>query len=162
MATAKVRTSGGVSIEADFTALERGTLQMKQARKALREKVRDEVQGVGEQEVLPAVRMASPSFVKSALAIRSRGTTAQVVTRLPLKRDRVVGLLEFGGLVTANVLPKSKQAVVVAGQPVAAVTTPRRYKGKHRMMDAVRGRADEFGEEVARRMTEVFGPFARA
>jgi hypothetical protein len=55
-------------------------------------------------------------------------------------------------------VPKKKRALVVNGQPVASVDTPRHYHGKHFMTDAVASRADRIAGAVLRHIMRVFDP----
>lgn len=53
------------------------------------------------------------------------------------------GLIEFGGTRRDVIRPRNKQALSFGGRAAAEVSTPRTYKGQHKMQKAIEFTADE-------------------
>lgn len=121
----------------------KATQEFKQARREINTRLKSAMEKAGKRVVLPEAKRRAGGLrvegvsVSSALVIRARSTTAFLTTSLRGKKARAVGLMEYGGTVHTPVLPKKKKAVLVNGQPIAAMTTPRHYTGRHFMTTAV-------------------------
>lgn len=149
-----------IRIDAD-----RATDEFKEARRNLRRRTGDAVQRAGEQVALPAARVLAGNLkvqgipTASTIVVKRAGVDAVLTTRLRGKLGRAVSLQEMGGTITATIRPANKKALVVNGQPVAAVYEPRKVTGRFFMTGAVQSRfrqiqlivrdviADEFADE---------------
>lgn len=121
----------------------------------------------GERIVLPAAKVlagrlnvtdkdGNKTSVASTLEVRARARDAVIASSLTGKMNRAVGLLEFGGTVSTPIYPKVKEALVVNGQPVASVTTPRHYEGHGFLTGAVDSKLDDFADELLAHEMEAF------
>lgn len=121
-----------------------------------------------QREVVPTARRLAPRrsgrLAGSITARPSRGTV-MLTTTLRGKQARVAGLLEFGGTVRKPVRPRRKwskknrshpAAVIVNGQPVAAVTAPRHYRARHFLATARDERIGQWGEAVRPAILKAF------
>lgn len=121
----------------------KATEEFKQARRDINSRLKAAMERAGKRVVLPEAKRRVGGLrvegvsVASSLVIRARSTTAFLTTSLRGRKARAVGLMEYGGTVHSPVLPKKKKAVVVNGQPIAAMTTPRHYRPRLFLTTAV-------------------------
>lgn len=140
----------------------KATEEFKQARREMNARLKLALEKAGKRVVLPAAKRGAGHLrvegvnVASALVIRARSTSAVLTTSLRGKKARAVGLMEYGGTVRAPVLPKKKKAVVVNGQPIAAMTTPRHYTGKHFMTTAVQSNLPQTERVILEEIMQAF------
>ena len=148
-----------VDTRVDMDAVQR---ELREAQYRIPNMLRDGLREAAEQEALPRVRMAGPSF---AVAIWKAGATnrvAYITTRGPKTLDRAAGLLNYGGTVRGEIVPKrvkgqrKRAAREAAGEefksayrgrgpealstpfgPRARVSGPRHYRAKHYLERAV-------------------------
>jgi hypothetical protein len=130
---------------ADLRAASRSSTRY--AQKGLRKGIKD--------IAVPRAR-ATVAHKKGTLAgsIKSsvRGLTGYVVSSLPY-----AGLIEFGGVRKDAIQPNSKRAVTPAfGVAVAQVTTPRSYRGEHRMQAAATASAAAIADITEQAVLEAF------
>ena len=103
----------------------------------LNRRVKEGLTEAGQRAVLPKVRVLSTSVSLPFITVKATSRRLFITTRGSKLGDRITGLLNFGGTVTTPIRPKDKQALTVApGVIRAAVTGPRKYRGKHFMEKA--------------------------
>lgn len=103
------------------------------ARRGLNAKVKEGLNAAG-RAVLPTVRRLAPHVIQSSLITKATTKRMYVTTQGSKVNDRTTGLLNFGGIVTTAIAPKTEKAIAWGGPSgvvVSQVTTPRHYKGKH-------------------------------
>lgn len=127
---------------------EKASDEFKQARRELNKRAGEAAVMAGKRVALPEARRRAPGFVKSVLTVKRSGKGAVLTTTLRGKKSRVVGLLEHSGTVRTVIVPKSAKAVLVNGQPVARVDTPRKYRGKHFLRNAVESKQTEIQDAI--------------
>jgi hypothetical protein len=117
-----------VKINAD-----RATAEFKQARRDVNRYTREGLKDAGRIAVLPAVKRTSPGVVRPVLTVGATTRRGYITTQGDKTKDRITGLLNFGGIVRTVIEPKNKLALTIGntGLVRANVTKPRRYKGKH-------------------------------
>jgi hypothetical protein len=170
--TAPARSSlkvGGTNMRVyvEMDGVDRTAAIFKKARRDIGIDLRDAVAKAGEEEVLPVARthagtlkVAGRSVAGTLVVRKGRGNTAYITSTMRGKLGRAVGLQEFGGTVKTVLLPKRKRALVVNGHPVARVDTPRHYKGRHFMTNAVDERRDSIAGAIMRELLRTFDPIA--
>ena len=112
---------------------ERVSAEFKQASRDIRQRTKAGLLEGAKRAALPRVRAGAPSIVDPVLTARATTKSAYITTQGRKVQDRITGLLNFGGTVTTKIAPKKKQALALRGLGVvvAAVDTPRRYRGSH-------------------------------
>lgn len=143
-----------VKIDADRTSDE-----FKRIRRNARATAGEAAMRAGEKVALPAARRGAPGFIRTTLYVKRRGTSAVLTTRLPGKKARVVGLLEYGGTVRTVIKPKGARALSTPQGPRAAVSGPRTYKGKHFMSDAIHKHRRQIDEAILEETMQAFENF---
>lgn len=161
MARTSIAAGGGVALKVNMTGVERLSEEFKTARRSIVANSHRIVGEVGAETIVPGAVALAPSFIKSTLVVKPGvRNSAYLTSILRGKRGRAVGLLEFGGTVRTTILPKHKgsgkhgAALGFRGGQVAvaAVYTPRKYRGKHFMTRAVESGAGVFTEMLADRL----------
>lgn len=138
----------------------RASDEFKQARKEINGRLKAAMKQAGERVVLPEAKRRSGGLkvagisTASLLVVVPRRASAYITARG--KRGRAVGLQEFGGTVRSPVLPKKKKAVLVNGQPIAAMTTPRVYTGRHFLTGAVQAKLPETERVILEEILDAF------
>lgn len=128
------RTGTSWEIDVDLQGVDD---QLREARKLINKRVKEGLSEAGRYAILPYVRAdAAGDFPKEAVAaITTKATSRRgyVTTRGSRTLDRIVGLLNFGGLITTPIYPTDAQAIKVGntGELRAVVRGFRRYRGKH-------------------------------
>ena len=154
---------GGVRIAVSVDA-ERASLQFKEARHEVNSRTREGLRLAGERVALPEAKLRAGNLkvagvvTASTLIVRPTTRDAYLTTSLKGKAGRAVGLQEFGGVVSTLIVPKNRQAVVVNGQPVAQVATPRHYTGRRFMTSAVAAKKQDIAEAVRDEILKAFEP----
>lgn len=130
--------------------------EMRAAQYRIPNMLRDGLREAAEQEALPRVRAAGPSFAVAIWRAGATNTRAYITTRGKKSLDRAAGLLNYGGTVRGEIVPKrvkgarKRAAREAAGGefkrayrgtgpkalstpygPRARVSGPRHYRGKH-------------------------------
>jgi hypothetical protein len=146
-------------IDVKVEGVDRTSDEFKQIRRGARKTAGDAAQAAGEKVALPHAKRHAPGFIKTTLVSKRRGTSATLTTRLPGKKARVVGLLEYGGTVRTRIVPRNGQAIVTPQGPRAAVNKPRRYKGKHFLTDAVYKNRRQIDEAILEETLRAFDDF---
>lgn len=108
----------------------------KAARREINAQVRDGLRRAAQTAVLPRVKILAPSVVRENLVARATSRRAYITVAGPREKDRIAGLLNYGGIVRTPIRPKKGRAISFApgGGPRiarAGVNTPRHYTGKH-------------------------------
>lgn len=161
--------AGAIRVVARVDA-ERASEDFKIARRDLDRRLKDGLQQAGEKVVLPDAKrrarnlaVTSPSGVKTttagSLIVKPRARDAVLTTNMRGKLARAVGLQEFGGTVHTPIRPKKKKALVVNGQPVSVVDTPRVYKARHFLTGAVEAKRDQIGQAILDESMKAFDGF---
>lgn len=143
------------------------------ARKEIDPFIREGLKAAGERIVLPSAKILAGNLavtdkdgnkttIASTLEVKARARDAVLVSSLKGKLNRAVGLLEFGGDVMTDIYPKVKEALVVNGQPVASVTTPRHYEGHGFLTGAVDSNIDAFADELLAHEMRAFDGFEKS
>jgi len=147
---------------------ERTTDAFKRARRDIRKRTKAGVKRAGERATLPTARARAVGHAGAAgagLVVKARSNTAYLTAR-SAKLGRIIGLHEFGGVVKAPIRPKAarrrkrpgRTAVLVNGQPVAQVTTPRVYRARGFLRDAVRDTLPQFERILITEVLKAFDP----
>jgi hypothetical protein len=142
-----------VRVEAHVDAV-KSTEAFKQARRDVNARLRDGLRAAGEKVALPEARRLAPSKtgeLASSLAVKSTARSASLTTSLRGKKGRRVGLLEFGGTVKTQILPRKAKALYFGGRFAARVTAPRTIRGRHFLTRAVHEQLPEIERRSARR-----------
>ena len=142
-----------VDTRVDMDAVQR---ELREAQYRIPNMLRDGLREAAEQEALPRVRMAGPSFAVALWKAGATNRVAYITTRGPKSLDRAAGLLNYGGTVRGAIVPKrvksqrKRAAREAAGEefksayrgrgpkalstpygPRARVSGPRHYRAKH-------------------------------
>lgn len=156
----RASTGGAIQITAKVDA-DRTTETFKRARRDIGRRKKTGLKRAGERATLPAARRAArreAGPAGDALVVRARSSHAYLTAR-SARLGRIIGLHNFGGVVRAPIKPKrGKRAVVVNGQPVAQVTTPRVYQAKHFLERAVEQTLPEFEGILLTEIMAAFDP----
>ena len=148
-----------VDTRIDAEAVER---EMRAAASRIPNMLRDGLREAAEREALPRVRMAAPAFTVAIWTAGATNRVAYITTRGPKWIDRAAGLLNYGGTVRGEIVPKrvkgqrKRAAREAAGEtfkrgysgrgpkalstphgPRARVSGPRHYDAKHYLERAV-------------------------
>ena len=102
-----------------------------QAQRDARKRAAGAMQRVTERRVLPRIKRIAPGVVAAAITAKANRKGAFITTQGPRVKDRITGLLNWGGTVRTFIRPKRKKALRIGPNVVrAAVYTKRRYRGK--------------------------------
>lgn len=130
------------------------TAQFNVVKKELNARLRAGMIAGAERAVLPRILAIAPSVVKPYLTAKAAATKgAYITTRGPRQGDRITGLLNYGGIVSAPIRPQEAEALAIPGIGLrASVTKPRHYAGKgfiqKGILEAKPGLEDAVLEEV--------------
>lgn len=105
--------------------------ELKASRRAMRQKLKEAMLEAGQQAVLPRVRRGAPSVISTALTVKGSTRGAYITTQGRREKDRITGLLNWGGYVTTQLDPKKAEALKTPEGPRARVDQHRRYRGKN-------------------------------
>jgi hypothetical protein len=139
---------------------------LNEVRKALRQATGDLLATSGRKIVLPEAQRRAPRAhgISASLTVRSRGNSAFITTTVRGKAARIAGLLEYGGTVSAFIIPTRRRrgragrrpAVMTPAGPRYIVRGARSYKGRLYMTTAVSERFSEFAQDVRDTLAEEF------
>jgi len=113
------------------------------------------------------VREHVPEKAAAAIVVRATTREARLTTKGPLLLGRIVGLQEFGGVVSVRLVAKGAtrtasgrrrrgaKAMRTPWGPRAVVAGPRRYKARMGMTKAVQQTLRRYEREVAREVEDV-------
>jgi len=142
--------------------------EFKRARATIRAKAALGVKEASQRAILPPVKRAAPAVVSPYLTTKSRGTTGYLTTLGPKMKDRIAGLLNFGGLVSTKIVPRRKRALHIRGTNVfvsqvgnGQSARGRRYKGKKFIERGVAAGYPEFEHRLTDSIMAAFGDLAR-
>jgi hypothetical protein len=136
--------------------------QFVQARRDINLRLKEGLKAAGEEVALPKARLLAGNLkvagvpTASSLVVKARARDAVLTTNMRGKLARAVGLQEMGGTVKTPILPRRKKAVVVNGQPVAKVTTPRHYEGRRFLMLSVETQREQIDSAILRHVMRSF------
>lgn len=140
------------------------TAQFKVVKKELNARLKAGMVKGAEKAVLPKVLAVAPSVVRpylTAKAAASKG--AYITTRGPRQGDRIVGLLNYGGVVRAPIFPKEAQALAIPGIGLrASVRKPRVYTGKGFIQRGILNAKPGLEDAVLEEIMDSFGDLAVA
>jgi hypothetical protein len=165
MALPRTRRGGGdigLVIRASVDA-ERTSDQFKAARKEFNRDLKEAMQDAGEETVLPdakrnaaGLKVAGAS-VPASLVVKARGSSAILQSTMRGKKNRAVGLLEFGRTGTKTIQARKKKAMMWIGgwHPVAEVELPP-MDGMNFMLNAVNDNLDRFDKALLRHVMRAF------
>jgi hypothetical protein len=149
-------------------AAEKTSDEFKLARRTVRAKATQGVREGGQRAILPPVKREAPAVVSPYLMTKARGTSGYVTTLGPKMKDRITGLLNFGGLVSTKIVPKRKEALHIRGTTVFVSqvgngqrSRGRRYKGAGFLERGVVAGYPEFERTLTDRIMSAFGELAR-
>jgi len=152
-----------VRVEAEKTSAE-----FKLARKTIRAKAKQGLREAAQRALLPPVKRAAPAVVSHYFTTKATPTSGYVTTLGSKMKDRIAGLLNFGGLVSTKVVPKRKEALHIRGTNVVVASVGngqrvrgRRYRGKHFIEAGVTAGSGEFERGVTDAVVSAFGELAR-
>lgn len=153
-----------VGVHIDAT---KGTEEFKEARREFNRQLKAALKATGEEVVLPEAKRRAMGLsvagvsVPSTLVVRPRSNHYLLQSTLRGKKNRALGLLEFGGAVITPILPRKKNAIAWASSdhPVASVKTKRKVTGKKFLMGAVDARESQRDRVLLREMLKAFDGF---
>lgn len=138
---------------------------LKAARKEVNARTKVGMKRAADIAVEPAARAAAaatmPPIASAAVVTKATTRKAVVTTRGPKQLDRIVGLLEFGGTVSAPIVAKGSGRT---GLPIASgvirysVHGDRHYTGKGALRAAVASRVDQFESILLDEIIQAFDP----
>lgn len=134
----------------------------KAARRDISRRARSGTKRAGEQTILPRGRRGVGGHTPvspSQLIVKTTSTTG-FLTVAGKKQGRIVGLLNYGGTVSAPIVPKKKKAVSFGGVVVSQVTAPRHYRGLHFLEKARDEGLEEFGQALLPNILAAFEPLS--
>lgn len=153
--------TGGLRVTARIDAVKTSD-EFKAARHDIGVRLKEGLKAAGEEVALPKAKLLAANLkvagesTATSLVVRPRARDAVLTTTMRGKLGRAVGLQEMGGTVKTPILPKRKRAVVVNGQPVAKVATPRHYTGRHFLTLSVETQRDQIDRAVLRHVMRAF------
>ncbi len=115
-----------------------------------------------EREALPKVRALAPSVTQPFLTAGALLRGAYIGTRGPRQGDRIVGLLNYGGVVSAPIYPKDAKALKLPWGYRGAVTKPRIYRGKGFIQRGILNAKPGLEDAVLEEVMDSFGDLAVA
>lgn len=153
--------AGGIrfDIKVDTTA---AMVEFAEARRQINGQVKAGLLVAAQKVALPEAKHLAPvktGRLQASLVAKASSRSAYLTTSLRGKQGRYVGLQEFGGTVSAPIVPKNKRAVVVNGQPVARVSGPRTYQAKRFLTRAVQRRRTEIALAIRDETLKAFKGF---
>lgn len=108
---------------------------LKEARRVVKQRLKEGMASAAEDLVLPKVRGQAPAIVRDAITVKGAVKGPKITTQGPRKFDRITGLLNFGGYAVDPIAPVKSdghQALAIGpGVIRARVSKPRHYRGKH-------------------------------
>lgn len=141
--------------------------EFKAARKLIRAKAAQGVKEAGQRAILPPVKRGAPAVVSPYLTTKARGTSGYLTTLGPKVKDRIAGLLNFGGLVSTKIVPKHKQALRLRGSGAFLAQVGngqrakgRKYTGKHFIERGIETGLPEFEHRLTDSIMSAFGELA--
>lgn len=156
--------SGGVTTEID---VDYGRVDdvMRTAKKGVRDHTKKGMKRAADIAVEPRVRragaIAMPGVVASALTTKATTREAYVTTRGPKQLDRIAGLLEFGGVVSTQIVAKAGGQTglpIMSGVIRHSVSAPRKYTGKRALRTAVALGVPQFESILLDEIVDAFDP----
>lgn len=152
-----------VRIDAEKTSAE-----FKAARKLISVKVKEGIKEGGQRYILPPVKRQAPAVVAHYLTTRVRSNNGYVTTLGPRMKDRIAGLLNFGGLVSTKIVPKRADALHLRGTNIFVEQVGngqhargRRYRGKKYIERGMREGLPLFEHHLTEKIMDAFGELAR-
>jgi hypothetical protein len=146
---------------------ERTSAEFKLARKLVRSKAKQGLKEAGQRSLLPPVKRAAPAVVSPYLTTKATARSGYVTTLGPKMKDRIAGLLNFGGLVSTKIVPKKKEALHIRGTNVVVASVGngqrargRKYKGEHFIEHGVTAGYPDFERRVTSTVMSAFGELA--
>jgi hypothetical protein len=148
----------------------RGTEAFKRARRTINDHVKRALLEVGERVVLPTARAKAAKYkvegqaIADTLMIRTTARSGYIASRLRGRRNRAIGLLEYGGVVTTTIRPRHDSqsdrpaAVLTPWGPKALVSGERRYTGRFFLTHAVEEKADDIAQGMLPELLKAFEP----
>ncbi|MBA3689782.1 MAG: hypothetical protein H0W82_00015 [Actinobacteria bacterium] len=151
-------TAGGGGISVSFTIDDAAVLAALRAmRRDINQDVKKSMLDAAKAVTLPAVvALTAPSRGRMTMAAKATTRGAYITTNARGELRKVIGLLNFGGTVEAKILPKTKKALFFGGDhPVASISTPRHYRGKHFIEKGIQATLGRFSAHVERQLTKI-------
>lgn len=134
---------------------------MRNARRDAGKRAKAAQQIAAERAIVPEGNRVVPSLARGHVVAKARRSFAFIGTNLPLKRDRIVGMLEFGGVIRGAISPRRKGGALRLkdGSFVARVNKPRKIEAKHMLQGAVQRRFDDYTDALAPELMKAFDDF---
>lgn len=149
---------GGIRFS--VTVSDRAVLDaLREARRDIGKDVKGVLLDIAQDVVLPVARRRVPGRWGSHITARATTRNAYLTTNLRGQLRAAYGLLEFGGSARGAIRPRHRTAsghppaLRVGGVVRAIVTTPRRYRARHWLTDAVHSQRPRIEREIADRVT---------
>lgn len=150
-----------VEITADLRDEKAAEAVVRQTRRELERELRRVAIGLAREQVLPRAQQAAPK--RSGRLARSyriyRGKRNRLFVRSSVPYAAVV---DYGGTLRDPIIPKKKRAVVVNGQPVARVNTPRKFPRRERVQKAVERAREPFARALQNELARAIDRFVKA
>lgn len=129
-----------IRITAKISGADRTSETFKRARRDVYQRARRGMKRAGEKTILPFARRvtdAKSPVAPSALVVKTTGTYA-FLTCKTRKQGRILGYLNYGGTLTAPIIPRGrrlasgrgKKAIAFGGVVVSQVSTARKHQGQ--------------------------------
>lgn len=100
---------------------------------ALRSKINAKVKSglatAAERSALPRARALAPSIGAQSLIAKSTTRSAYITTKGPKVYDRILGMHEYGGSVTSDIVPKKKLAIKIGEAGEDSIIRAVAYRG---------------------------------
>lgn len=154
-----------VRIDAEKTSAE-----FKAARKLISVKTKQGIKESGQRYILPPVKHKAPAVVSAYFTTKVRSNNGYVTTQGPRMKDRIAGLLNFGGLVSTKIVPKRRgvKALHLRGTNIFLAQVGngqhargRKYRGKKYIEKGVVEGLPLFERGLTKKIMESFGELAR-
>ena len=141
--------------------------EFRRARREIRGKASQGLKEAGQRAILPPVKRAAPAVVSPYLTTKANSTSARITTLGPRVKDRIVGLLNFGGLVSTKIVPKKRSALHIRGTTIFVSQVGngqrargRRYRGKHFIERGIASGYPSFERILVKTVLSAFGEMA--
>ena len=130
-----------IRIRATITGADKTSDTFKKARRDVYRRARTGMKRAGERAILPFARSSTEAkspVPGSGVVVKTTGTYAYLTARTR-KQGRILGYLNFGGTLSAPIVPRGrrlksgrgKKAIAYGGIVVSQVNTARKHAGSH-------------------------------
>lgn len=126
---------------------------LRKQRREIRQDIKELMLAAAKETVLPTTKALAPRIVRRTLTVRATTNGAYLTTTARGMDRRIVGLLNFGGVVRTEILPVKGRALKIGDRYAARVTAPRKYRGRHFFEKSIDANIGRFSRHVERALT---------